>query len=354
MKRVFLFLGLLAASVFCACHSVPPKAAPAALPQSLASNAFTSVSGMGAIQKEWLSPSPDFFRLGPGDILEVEIIGGKEVPTQVQVGPDGKIYYSLLPGLFVWGLSLSEARELIEQNMGKQLRERPEIGLTLKAVGSRRIWILGNVASPGVYTLATSVTLLEAIAAAGGVAQNAGAGTESADLGKSFVLRHGKPLGVDLKRLLHDGDLSQNIYLQADDFVYLRPIVSRDVYVLGAVLTPNIVPFSTRMSLATAIAYTGGPAKYASLSHVAIVRGSLTQPSIATVNFHDVVEGKMPDVELEEGDLVYVPQSPFVKLEMLVDSVLTTFVQTVAVNEGRNTMVPFTTAVGVSVPASGP
>jgi hypothetical protein len=60
----------------------------------------------------------------------------------------------------------------------------------------------------------------------------------------------------------------------------------------------------------------------------------------------------MPDVELEEGDLVYVPQSPFVKLEMLADSVLTTFVQTVAVNEGRNTMVPFTTAVGVSVPAA--
>src|SRR5204863_10073743 len=149
--------------------------------------------------------------------LEIEIIGGKEAPVAVQVVPDGKIYYSLLPGLFVWGLSLAEGRELIEQNMAKLLRERPEIGLTLKGVGSRRIWILGNVATPGVYSLGTPVTLLEAIAAAGGVTQVPGIPGESADLTKSFVLRHGKPLGVDLKNLLHEGDLSQNIYLQSDD-----------------------------------------------------------------------------------------------------------------------------------------
>jgi polysaccharide export outer membrane protein len=165
-------------------------------------------------------------------------------------------------------------------------------------------------------------------------------------------LRHGKPVAVDLERLVHGGDLSQNIYLQADDFIYVRPAVSRDVYVLGAVLTPNIVPFTTQMSLATAIAYTGGPAKYASLSHVAIVRGSLTQPSIATVNFHHVLEGKLPDVMLEPGDLVYVPMSPLVRLEIFADSILTTFVQTIAVNEGRNAMVPFSTGVGVSVPVT--
>jgi polysaccharide biosynthesis/export protein len=352
MNRIGTYSGLLTMAVLCACRSTPPPQTPASGPQKLATNAFARVSPMSPILKEWLSPSPDFFRLGPGDGLEVEIIGGKELPTPVQVGPDGKIYYSLLPGLFVWGLSLSEARNLIEENMAKVLRERPEIGLTLKTIGSRRVWILGNVVNPSVYSLATPVTLLEAIAAAGGVLQVQGGGSETADLSRSFVLRHGKPLGVDLQKLLHGGDLSQNIYLQPDDFIYLRPAVSKDVYVLGAVTMPNIVPFATRMSLATAIAYVGGPGKYASLSHVAIVRGSLTQPSIATVNFHQVLEGKMPDIELEPGDLVYVPTSPFVRLEIFADSILTTFVQTIAVNEGRNTMVPFTTGVGVAVPVT--
>lgn len=351
MSRVLLYV-LLAVCAFCGCRSAPPGLPPATLPAKLGTNAFTSVSPMSAIQKDWLSPSPDFFRLGPGDILEIEILGAKEAPSPTMVGPDGKLYYSLLPGLFVWGLSLSEARELIETQMAKYLRDRPEIGLTLKGVGSRRIWVLGSVTSPGVYSLATPVTLLELIAAAGGIAQ-AGAGTtETADLTKSFLLRHGKPIAVDFKKLLHDGDLSQNIYLQPDDFVYLRPAATKEVYVLGAVATPNIVPFTTRMSLATAIAYTGGAGKYASLSHVAIVRGSITQPSIAVVNFHHVLAGQLPDIELEPGDLVYVPTSPLVRLEIFADSILTTFVQTIAVNEGRAAVVPTIGPVGVSVPVS--
>jgi len=351
MTRVALYFALALAGLFCACRSAPPPAAPMTIPQKLGTNAFATVPAMAPIQKEWLAPSADFFRLGPGDILDIEMIGSKELPSTVQVGPDGKMYYSVLPGLFVWGLSLSEARDLIEQSLAKLLREPPEIGLTLKNVGSRRIWVLGNVANPGVYSIGTPTSLLEAIAGAGGIAQAQGVG-ETADLTRSFVLRHGKPLAVDLQRLLHGGDLSQNIYLQADDFVYVRPAASRDVYVIGAVATPNIVPFTTQMTLATAIAYTGGPAKYASLSHVAVVRGSLTHPSIATVNFHHVLEGKLPDIVLEPGDLVYVPMSPLVRLEIFADSILTTFVQTIAVNEGRNAMVPFTTGVGVSVPVT--
>lgn len=344
MKCLALFL--LLALVLCACRSTDPQA-PAAFTRKLETNTFTSVAPMTPLKKEWLSPSPEFFRLGPGDVVDIEIITARELATSATVGPDGKIYYSLLPGLFVWGLSLSEARNLIEENMAKYLRERPEIGLTLRSVGSRRIWILGNIGSPGVYSLATPVTLLEAIAAAGGVAQSGS--SETADLTKSFVLRHGKPLAVDFKRLLHEGDLSQNIYLQADDFVYLRPAVTRDVYVLGSVNTPAIVPFTTQMSLATAIAYSGGPAPYASLSQVAIVRGSLTQPSIATVNFHQILEGKLPDIELEPGDLVYVPRSSFARLEIFVDTILTTFVRTIAVNEGRSA-VSGEGPVGVAVP----
>src|SRR6185436_10002684 len=108
MKGRVLTFVFAAAVVLSACRSVSPPKAPAVLSQTLGTNAFNSVSTFGSIQKEWLSPSPDFFRLGPGDIIEVEVIGAKEAPTQVQVGPDGKIYYSLLPGLFVWGLSLSE------------------------------------------------------------------------------------------------------------------------------------------------------------------------------------------------------------------------------------------------------
>ena len=59
-------------------------------------------------------------------------------------------------------------------------------------------------------------------------------------------MREGQLLSVDFYKLLRQGDLSQNIYLEPDDFVYLRSAVSRDVYVLGAVERPNIVGFSDK------------------------------------------------------------------------------------------------------------
>src|SRR5688572_26397723 len=183
MKRALSCL-LIATATLCACRTKPPAPTSQGFPAKLGTNAFTSVSPLMPIQNEWLKPPVDFFRLGPGDVLEIEVIGEPVAPASVMVGPDGKIYYSLLPGLFVWGLSLSEARDLMEKNLAKELRQQPELGLTLKAVGSRRVWILGNVGAPGVYSLATPVTLLEAIAAAGGVAQQAGVG-EAAEIGRA-------------------------------------------------------------------------------------------------------------------------------------------------------------------------
>ena len=82
----------------------------------------------------------------------------------------------------------------------------------------------------------------------------AGIGEELADLKRSFVLRHGKLLPVDFNRLLHEGDLSQNIYLEPDDFVYLPAATARQVYVLGAVTQPRPVPYMEGMTVAGAVA----------------------------------------------------------------------------------------------------
>ena len=67
---------------------------------------------------------------------------------------------------------------------------------------------------------------------------------------------------------------------------------------------------------------------------VAIVRGSLTEPKIAVVDYKEIVKGKAPDVLLEPGDIVYVPFSPYRTLVKYADLILKTFVQTVAINEG--------------------
>ncbi len=324
---------------------------------------FNSVNSSNQIRPEWLASPTNFFKLGPGDTIEIEALGEPGGPSTALVGPDGKIYYGLLGGTFVWGLTLTESKDLLEKSLAKYLRVKPEVALTLRSVGSRRVWILGSVQRPGVYPLAAPVTLLEAVSAAGGVANSSGiaagaaalpaASEENADLENSFVIRDGKLMSVDFSKLLHHGDLSQNVYLQPDDFVYLRPPVSRgDIYVLGAVAGPNIVEYRNQISLVSAISSVGGPVQYAYLSHVAVIRGSLAHPSIATFEYNKIVKGKALDVKLEPGDIVYVPFSPYRQLQQFADQILNQFVSTIAINEGRNAIVKGE-PIGISVPLSG-
>ncbi len=323
-------------------------------PVSLDQSAFSVVPTTNQLDAQWLQTPTNFFRLGPGDTIEIEVIGEAASRTAAVVGPDGKIYFGLLPGTFVWGLTLAEARKALEDGLQKFFREQPRVTLTLRGVASQRIWILGQVPNPGIYPLATPLTLLEAISLAGGSAggisaEAVGAGAPAANLRNSFVMREGKLLGVDFYRLFQKGDMSQNIYLQADDFIYLKPGGAPKVYVLGAVARSGPVPFVDKVSLLSAIASAGSTVPYANFREVAIIRGSLTKPSLATVNYRAVAKGQAPDVLLEPGDIVYVPFSPFKQIGELADSVLQQFVRTIALNEGVRAVNPAAGPVGISV-----
>lgn len=344
MKHLPLLTLMVAALTFTACRSTGPKFDPRAAagatnafagkPAEADDAAFAAVALTDRIQKEWLQPPKDLYRLGPGDIVEIESAGeGASTSTSV-VGPDGKIYYALLPGVFVWGKTLTETRTALEEGLKKFLRAAPTLTVTLKTANSKNVWLLGSVTSPGVHSLATPMTLLEAITAAGGPVSTPGALDGVCDLQRSFLMRGGKLVPVDFEKLLRQGDLSQNLYLQPDDLIYLRSATVRSVSVMGAVGGGGMVPYSDGMTLLSSIVGAGGTAPYAYLSQVAIIRGSLSNPQIATVNLKDIMEGREQDVKLVPGDIVYVPFVPWRKIAMLAESMLDSFVRSVAANEG--------------------
>jgi polysaccharide biosynthesis/export protein len=308
-----------------------------------------------SINPAWLQPTREPYRLGPGDVLDVEMIGEPQGRSSATVGPDGKIYYSLLPGLAVWGLTLAETTELLKTETAKFTRATPEPVVTLRVVASKRVSLLGSVANPGVYPLPGPMTLLEAISTAGGIPAASESAESTADFSKSFILRTGHFIPVNFEQLLQRGDLRQNIYLQPDDVVFVRPANIPNVYVLGAVVTPNVMPFSRqRSSLATAIITAGGTQKYAQKSRVAIIRGGLAQPRIAEVDYQAIVKGNIADVLLEPGDIVYVPFAPYRHLAQLAESALDQFVRTIAVNEGQALGSPAAQPVSVASPFGAP
>jgi polysaccharide export outer membrane protein len=316
---------------------------------------FESVAVENKINPAWLKPSTEPFRLGPGDKIEIELINDP-LNTRVvsTVGPDGKIYFYLLPGIDVWGLTLDETRSRIEEELKKFVRDTPQVGVTLRVVESKRIWLLGRFQAPGVYAMPTPMTLLEALSVAGGTVSFTGttdiaqlaSSEELGDLRRSFVVRKGQMLPVDFYRLMKEGDLSQNIYLEPDDFIYMPPTTSREIYVMGAVQAPRSVPYHERISLIDAISNAGGPGYNSYLSNVAIVRGSLTQPKIAIVDYKSIVHGNATDVILQPGDIVYVPLSPYRILWRYYDLILNTFVSSVAINEGTRA----TSKIDVAIP----
>ncbi len=332
-RRLKAFLPVAAVfALLAGCTSVRhgPKFDP-----RLSSSDSTNNITTNAIDPSWLKPSTNEFRLGPGDMVDVELIGRTDAPTPALVGPDGKIYFDLLPGLNVWGLTLREARDLVEREMAAYVNH-PRVSVVLRQARSQRIWVLGRVNTPGIYALASPTTLLEAIATAGGLATSAFTGTteELADLRHSFVMRRGALLPVNFQKLVAYGDASQNIYLQPDDFVFLPSASQAEVYVLGAVMLPRTVIFKDQVTLSSAIATSGGLSPEAHPREVVIVRGSLTEPRFAKVNFLQILKGKAPEVRLQPRDIVYVPDTPLGILQKAGWVALQTFVRTVAANEG--------------------
>ena len=344
------------------CASRGTKSNPAA--------GFAPVSGVTAVKitneinPDLLRPDSALMTLGPGDQIEAELLGTPSSRTTLTVGPDGKVYFYLLSGVDVWGLTLPEAKARLEKEIEGYISS-PRVAVTLKAVGSKQIWMLGRLKKPGIYPMTSPVTLLEAIAEAGGTSRSESqiSTEELSDLRHSFVVRDGQFLPVNFDKLLRHGDMSQNIYLRPGDFVYVPFALSAEVYVMGAVRFPRALPYSDQMSLVSAISGVSGTVTYdildrtdagvttpnADLSHVAVVRGSLSEPQVFIVNYNDIIKGKAPDFQLEPGDIINVPNTPYTTLKRYVNLVLTQFSATVAANEGVRAG-GGTVNVGVSVP----
>lgn len=335
-------------------------------PRSTA-GAFTASTVTNQLDPDLLRAGSNLFTLGPGDRLEIEILGNPTSRATATVGPDGRVYFSLLPGLDAWGLTLAELKSLLEKELAKYV-STPQVTVILRGVSSKYVWLLGRLNKPGIYPLAGPMTLLESIALAGGTSRSVSQITteELADLRHSFVVRQGQFLPVDFYRLLREGDMSQNIFLQPDDFVYVPSALAQEVYVLGAVRLPRVVAYADQLTLVSVLSRASGPAKYdflantdagpftkdAYLSHIAIVRGSLAAPQIAVVDYGAIVKGRATDVRLEPGDIIYVPNSPYTTLKRYLNMVINTFVTTVAANEGTRAG-GGAAGVGVSVPVGG-
>jgi protein involved in polysaccharide export with SLBB domain len=160
--------------------------------------------------------------LGSNDVVNFPFYGRPELDrAQVRVGPDGRVNYLQAQGVMAAGLTLDELREKLRTELAKY-DHKPVVIVTPGKFLSKKIFVLGKVVKKGAYTLDRPLTVLEAVAEAGGLETGIYQlnTVELADLPRSFLIRNRQRVAVDFDKLFQNGDLSQNILLEPDDYLY--------------------------------------------------------------------------------------------------------------------------------------
>jgi protein involved in polysaccharide export with SLBB domain len=248
--------------------------------------------------------------------------------NEVPVGPDGRITFLQARDIPAAGLTIDELRAKLDQILGA-FYQSPRTIITPVAFHSKKYYVLGAVVNKGVYTFDRPLTLIEGIARAGGLETgvNEQRTVELADLPHSFIVRKGQRLPVDFEKLFQRGDLSQNVPLEPDDYLYFASANGNDVYVLGEVISPGVMSFPQNPTAITAITARGGFTTRAFKSRVLVVRGSLEHPETFVVDTAAILHGKAPDFRLKPKDIVYVSQNPWVIAGEIVDLAARAFIQ---------------------------
>ena len=157
------------------------------------------------------------FTLGAGDVLEVSVWGDESLTRpNVIVRPDGKISFPLVGDLQAAGKTVEQLRKEFETRIGEYVSDAP-VTIMLQELGSPQVYIVGKVNRPGVYLMRGQVTVLQALALAGGMTPYA----ESDDILVVRVGKDGKQTYLPfnyVKAVAGDG-LDENVALRPGDTV---------------------------------------------------------------------------------------------------------------------------------------
>lgn len=306
-------------------------------------------------------PAHDYV-IGRGDLVSIEVFEVPELTRDIRVSQTGSIGIPLVPvRLQVSGLTEMQLQQKIAEVLeANGLVSHPQVMVSVKEKKSKPITIVGAVARPMVYEADRPVTVLEALAQAGGIAVDAGdsviimrpdqasvessgeppeitaediagtpspssaapnqaAGSAAANPKQSnppaISGAEPPPLGntitVNLNELLETGDARNNVMLQGGDIVTVPH--AGIVYVLGAVARPGgflVANDREQLSTLKALALAGGMNATARKHQAVIIRKDAAgQQHQVIVDLAKVLKQETEDVRLQPSDVLYVPQS---------------------------------------------
>lgn len=225
-------------------------------------------------------PVPPNYVVGPGDTVVLQLYGQRNVRYELAVSREGVMQFPEVGPLNVSGLSFEEMRNLVEQTVSNTLIGQ-EVTVSMGALRSIQIFVLGEVYQPGIYTVSSLSTMTNALFSSGGVA-------ELGTLRNIQLLRDGELVTeLDLYDLLLNGDTTADARLQPNDVIFI-PTIGRTVSISGEVRRSGVFELDEEDTIGDVIALTGGlkPTGFPLLAHVERIN-QLGQREILDINLSD-------------------------------------------------------------------
>lgn len=270
------------------------------------------------------SPSAD--PVGPGDLLDVRVFGQPQLSGNLRVGPDGVIAPAFVAPLAVAGKTPVQIQQLLATQFGGMLLH-PLVSVRLLENNSRRVSVNGEVPRPGVYAFSGELSLLQALALAGGV--------DPVKASPKLLLFHQPPvtarhdpsgtLTFTANSVLETVDLSQiEAHPELDKLIQPGDVIdvqqAHQVYISGDVMHPGSAALLPGLTLTQLVSSSGGLLPQADGGHVRVLRLEPNgQRQTLIVDVGRAQQNRGPDLPLAADDIVLVPGSAMrmVGLELL-------------------------------------
>ena len=231
--------------------------------------------------------TPQNYRLGPGDEVNIDIWGASQESISETVSPDGYVTVEDVGLIQLGGLTVSQAKAKLKSVLGARF-QGSSIELTVGQTRTITISVIGEVKMPGTYTLSAFATVYNALYMAGGP-------NEIGTLRNIKVYRGGRLLSnVDVYDFLLNGRLTGDVRLQDNDIVTVGPYEAL-VNITGKIKRPMFYEMKKSESAATLLRYAGGFTGDAYTKAIRVNRKAGQMYSVFNVGEFDLNDFKLMD-----------------------------------------------------------
>jgi polysaccharide export outer membrane protein len=260
---------------------------------------------------------PDYV-LGPGDSLTINLIGGVSQRLRRVVDLEGRVVLPEVGGVEVSGKTLGDVQQIVQTVMRTEYRD-VQADVSLSKLRSVRVYVVGDVQSPGAYQVSALSTALNAVYEAGGPTSRGSLRIFNHYRGKQLVEK------IDVYDLLLHGVNASIQRLQAGDTIQVPPL-GAEVTISGMVRRPAIYELNGETSLAQVLEVAGGVLPSGTLRHVDVERleshesRTMLRLDIPENNNQDAVGKALEDFKIQDGDKVLIsPILPYAEKTVYLD-----------------------------------